>query len=123
MSPLHLFENRDGPKSGCRRQHRRDLDVEESGEGIGAATASRLLMMRRKPEILLEAIRGGSADRRLRGRYRRRVCLSELHVKPHLVIGDMAAGQRADPLDEKIHPHRRPVAFTRRFAPKTGASG
>ncbi len=25
------------------------------------------------------------------------VCLSELHVEPHLVIGDMAAGQRADP--------------------------
>ena len=44
------------------------------------------------------------------------VCLSERHVEPHLVIGDMAAGQWADPSIEKIHPQPRPVAITRRSA-------
>jgi hypothetical protein len=60
---------------------------------------------------------------RARSRYDRRVCLSELHVTPHLVIGDMAAGQWADPLDEKIPPHSRSVAITRPSAPLNGASG
>ena len=54
--------------------------------------------------ILFEAIGRGETDRCLRGRDRRAVCLSERHVKPHLVIGDMATGQWADPFDEKIHP-------------------
>ena len=62
--------------------------------------------------ILFEAIGRGGTDRRLRGRDRRAVCLSERHVKPHLVIGDMAAGQWVDPFDEKVHPRRRPVAIT-----------
>jgi hypothetical protein len=47
-----------------------------------------------------------------RGRDRRAVCLSVRHVKPHLVICDMAAGQWADPFDEETHPRRRPVAIT-----------
>ena len=46
------------------------------------------------------------------GRDRRAVCLSERHVKPHLVIGDVAAGQWVDPFDEEIHPRRQPVAIT-----------
>ena len=62
--------------------------------------------------ILLEAISRGETDRCLRGRDRRAVCLSERHVKPHLVIGDVAAGQWVDPFDEGIHPRRRPVAIT-----------
>ena len=47
--------------------------------------------------VLLEAISRGGTDRRLRGRDRWAVCLSERHVKPHLVIGDVAAGQWIDP--------------------------
>ena len=99
---------------------RHNLNVKEIRQRIGAAAAPCQLVMRRQPAVLFEAIRGGSADRRLRRRYRRRVCLSELHVKPYLVIGDMAAGQRADPLDEKTHPHTRSVSITRRFARQTG---
>ena len=54
--------------------------------------------------ILFEAIGGGETDRCLRGRDRRAVCLSERHVKPHLVIGDMAAGQWVDPsMRRSIH--------------------
>ena len=75
-----------------------DLAIEERGEGIRAATVPHRRLVGRQPAILLEAISRGRADRCLRRRHRRRVCLSELHVEPHLVIGDMAAGQWSDPL-------------------------
>ena len=51
--------------------------------------------------VLLVAIRGRRADRCLGGGDRRAVCLSERHVEPHLVIGDVAAGQWADPFNEE----------------------
>jgi hypothetical protein len=48
-------------------------------------------------------IGSGGAEPRLRRRRRRRVGLSISHVEPHLVIVDMAAGQKADPFKERIH--------------------
>ena len=112
MATLHLFEDRDRAKARSCLQHRDHLRVEEVREGIRPATGSHLIHGRRRPMILFEAIGRGEADRCLRGRDRRAVCLSERHVKPHLVIGDMAAGQRADPFGKEIHPRRRPVAIT-----------
>ena len=54
--------------------------------------------------ILFEAIGRGETDRCLRGSDCRAVCLSERHVKPHLVIGDVAAGQWVDPsMRRSIH--------------------
>src|SRR5229473_2479514 len=120
MAPLHLLEDRDRAKPRRRLQHRHDLGIEELGEGVWTAAVPYRLLVGRQPAILLEAISGGRADRCLRRRHRRHVCLSELHVKPHLVIGDMAAGQWADPFDEKIHPHTRSVSITRRSDPPKG---
>src|SRR5260370_195887 len=122
MAPLHLLEDGDRAKPRRRPQHRHDLALEERGEGIRAAAVPHLLLVRGQPAILRDAISRGRADRCLRRRHRRRVCLPELHVKPHLVIGDMAAGQWADPFDEKIHPHTRSVAIARRSVPPDGAS-
>jgi hypothetical protein len=63
--------------------------------------------------ILFEAISRGEADRCLRGRDRRAVCLSERHVKPHLVIGDVAAGQWVDPSTRRsIHGAGRSRSLT-----------
>ncbi len=73
--------------------------------------------------ILLEAISRGRADRRLRRRNRRRIRLSERHVEPHLMIGDMATGQWLDPFDEETHPHTQPVAITRSPEPHGETSG
>lgn len=53
--------------------------------------------------ILFAAIGRGGTDRRLLGRDRRAVCLSECHAEPHLVIGDMAVGHAVDPFNEEIH--------------------
>ena len=116
MSPLHLLEDRHTAKIGCRLQHRHDVAVEKRGERIRTAPTPDFLPGRRRPVVVFEAIRGGRADRCLRRRNRRRLCLSELHVEPHLVIGDMAAGQWTDPFDEKIYPHIRSVAITRQPA-------
>jgi len=110
---LHLFEDRHAAKTGCRLQHRHDVAVEDVGQRIRTAPAPDLLPGRRRPVVMFEAICGGGTDRCLRRRNRRRLCLTELHVEPHLVIGDMAAGQWTDPFDEKINPHIRSVAITR----------
>jgi len=122
MAPLHLLEDRHRAKPRCRLQHRHDLAIEDVGERIRAAATPYPLLVRRKPAILLEAISGGRADRCLRRRHRRQVCLSELHVKPHLLIGDMAAGQWAAPFNGKIRPHTRSVAITRPSVPPDGNS-
>ena len=97
MAPLHLFE--DGHRAQLRRrsQHWHHLGVKERDQRIGTPAPAWLRLGRGRSVILFEAIGGGRADRRLRGRDRWAVCLSECHVKPHLVIGDMAAGQWADP--------------------------
>src|ERR1035441_1847951 len=97
MATLHLFEDRDRAETRCRLQHRDHFRIEEVREGIRAAASSHLIYGGRKLMVPLEAISRGGTDRRLRGRDRRAVCLSERHVKPHLVIGDVAAGQWVDP--------------------------
>src|SRR6185295_13190507 len=97
MAALHLFEDRDRAQTWCRLQHRDHLRVEEVREGIRTATGSHLIYSGWRSMILFETIGRGEADRCLRGRDRRAVCLSERHVKPHLVIGDVAAGQWVDP--------------------------
>ncbi len=43
--------------------------------------------------VLLEPVGRRGADRCLCGRNRWAICLSECHVKPHLVVSDVAAGQ------------------------------
>jgi hypothetical protein len=67
MAPLHLFENRHRPKARGRGQHRHDLGIEEVGERIGATAAARLLPGGGQLVVLLGAISGGRADRRLGG--------------------------------------------------------
>jgi hypothetical protein len=67
MASLHLFENRHRPKAGARRQHRHDLGIEELGERIGATAAALLRPGGGKLVVLLGAIGGGRADRRLGG--------------------------------------------------------
>jgi hypothetical protein len=66
MAPLHLLENRDRAQLRGRLQHRHDLGLEEIGQRVRATAAADLLIVRRQPVIVLEAIRGGRAERCLR---------------------------------------------------------
>ncbi len=116
MATLHLFKDRDRPKIRRGLQQRDHLGIKEISQRVRTAAGSYLMDGRWQPTVLLEAIGRGGADRRLRRRDRCAVCLSECHVEPHLMIGDMAAGQRADPFNEEIHPCR-PVAITGRTCP------
>jgi hypothetical protein len=86
--------------------------------GIGPAMAAQRLLLRRQPGIVLDPIRGRQADRCLRRRDGGRIGLLELHVKPHLVIGCVAAGHKAVPPPWKNHRHTRPTASTRQTPPK-----
>lgn len=97
MAPQHLLEDGDRPDRGRRLQQRHDLGVENVGERIGTTSLARNLLLRRQPGILLDAIGRGHADRRLRRRDGRRVGLPELHEKPYLVIGYVAAGHKVIP--------------------------
>jgi len=96
MATLHLLEDGHRPQPRRRLQHRHDLAIEHLGQGIGPAPIARHDLLRRQPSILFKTVGGGTTERRFRRRYRGRGRLSELHVEPHLVIGDMAAGQRMD---------------------------
>ena len=90
-------KDRHRPQARRRLQHRYDLGVEEVDERIRASAAACRFLGGRQVMVLLVAIRGRRADRCLGGGYRRAVCLSERHVEPHLVIGDVAAGQQRIP--------------------------
>jgi len=49
--------------------------------------------------------------------------LTELHEKPHLVIGYVAAGHKAIPPNRKNHRHTRSTAITRKTLEKSAAAG
>ena len=131
MAPLHLLEDRNRPQPRRRLQQRHDLGVEDVRQRVWPAAVPRLGLQRRWPGIGLEPIGRGPAERRLGRRHRRRVRLPELHVEPHLVIGDMAAGQGRnlsrgeDPSvsGRSRSPDATPSGSIRRIFPRARASG
>ncbi len=101
MSPRHLLENGHRPDAGRGFEQRNDLLLKYTGKRIRTPPAAWRLLLRWQPRILLDAVGGRHADRRLRRGDGRRIGLSELHVEPHLVIGYVAAGHKAVPPNRK----------------------
>src|SRR5258705_13027273 len=64
---------------------------------IGPAPPPRLLLLRRQPRIVLDPVGGRSREPRLGRGGLGAQCLSVTHVQPHLVIGDVEAGQALIP--------------------------
>src|SRR5450631_1898549 len=95
MAPLHLFEDRDRPQPRCRLEHRHDLAVKDGDQWIRSAPTSGRRHLRPQSRIVLDAIRGSQADRRLRGRRRLLHSQSGFHVQPHLMIVDVSTGHKA----------------------------
>ena len=66
-------------------------------ERVATAAATRRFLLRRQPWIPFDAIGGGGTEPGLGRGNSRRVGLAKTHIKPHLAVGDVAAGQAAVP--------------------------
>src|SRR5258708_3377950 len=63
-------------------------------------------LLRREPEVLLNAIGGGGAEPGLGPRQRSPSRFGATHIQPHLAVGDVAAGQDAVP-----HRREEPASY------------
>ena len=96
MAADDLLEESDGPQARGGLEERDDLAVPDSSRADRDAGARVGPSCGRAAGVLLEAIGGGGAEPGLGGGDRGGVGVTELHVQPHLAVGDMAAGQRVD---------------------------
>jgi len=113
VTPDHLLEQGDGTKAGGGLQEGYDLGLEDLGQRIARPATSGRLLQRRQVWILLDAVGGGGTEAGLGSRGTSRVGLTELHVKPHLAIGHMAAGHAGPLLGEEGRPHSRSAVIAR----------
>jgi hypothetical protein len=86
MPPLHLLEDRDGSQARRRLEHRHDLGSQKwrSADRVGADRGRRSL--RGQSRVVLDAVRGLQADRRLGGR--RRLLLRSIWISCTASSGD-----------------------------------
>ena len=83
-------------------------------ERIGPSPAARRLLLRGQARIGLDPVAGRGREAGLGGGRRRRVVgLSETHVQPHLVVGDVEAGQTSDPSIVETNQKLDPVLLDR----------
>ncbi len=107
--PTHqLIEDRDGPQTGTRLQHRDDLGLEDLRQGIGPPSLARCPLLGGRARVLRDAIAGGRAEPGARRGDGDRGVRAMLHEEPHLVIGHVAAGHERSSDAEKapVYPDR-----------------
>src|SRR5467141_4059290 len=97
MAPPDLVEHRNGPNAGSRFQDWHDLAVPNLGQWVRTPAASRRFLLRWKPRIILDAVAGCPAEAGLGGSNGGIFAMSVNHVQPHLVVGDVKAGQISGP--------------------------
>src|SRR5258708_37375003 len=120
MAPLHLLEDRYRSQARRRLEHRHDLSFKNRDQWIRSAPTSGRRRLRRQSGIVLDAIRGSQADRRLRRRRRLLHSQSGFHVQPHLVIVDMSTGHKAGTPSLET-PSQYPIGLDhRRAGPQIG---
>ena len=93
VAPPHLFENRDGADAGGLLQDRDDLAIPNIGKWVGPSPATQRLLLRWQARIILDPVAGRRAEAGFGGSNGSVVGLSGTHVQPHLVVGDVEAGQ------------------------------
>ena len=111
MAAHQFFEQRHRANVWRLLQHRNEFLLEDPRQRIGPASAPGLLLGGGKSRIRLDPVGRGGADAGLRGGRLKRGLLSGLHVKPHLVIGNMTAWHRCPSLRERNN-LANPVAIT-----------
>src|SRR6202023_437249 len=100
MAAPDLVKNGHRPQPRNALEQRHHLAVPNRCQRILPPAPTRRSLLRRQPEVLLNAIGGGSAEPGLCCGNRRRVGLAETHLQPRLAIGDVAPGKA-------VVPHRR----------------
>jgi hypothetical protein len=103
VAAQHLLENRDRPQARRGPQQRHDLALPDRGQRVRPAPSPQRGLLRWRPGVRLDPVRGGGAEPGPRGGDRDRFCPAERHVQPHLAVGDMAARQRRLPRGEGAH--------------------
>ena len=98
MASPDLFEHRNGPNAGSRLQDRHDLAVPNLGQRVWPTAATKRLLLRGQPRVILDAVAGCSAEAGFGGRSGGVFALSVSHIQPHLVVGNVKTGQLSDPL-------------------------
>src|SRR6266702_2869621 len=93
ITPPNLIEHRNGPNAGSRLQDRHDLAVPNLGQWVRPPPATRRLLMRGQPRITLDAVAGCPAEAGSGGSNGGIFAMSVNHIQPHLVVGDVKAGQ------------------------------
>jgi hypothetical protein len=92
ITAADLVENGDRPQARNAFEQGHHLAVPNRGQRLAPARRS---LLRREPEVLLNAIGGGGTEPGLGRSNTRRLGLAETHLQPHLAVDDVAAGQGA----------------------------
>ena len=98
MAAHQFLEQRHRANARRLLQHWNEFLVEDPRQRIGPASAPSLLLGGGKPRIRLDPVGRGGAEAGLRGGRLQRSLLFKLHVKPHLMIGNMTAWHRCPSL-------------------------
>src|SRR5882757_4605963 len=85
------------PNAGSRLQDWHDLAVPNLGQWVRTPAASRRFLLRWQPRIILDAVAGCPAETGFGGSNGGIFAMSVNHVQPHLVVGDVKAGQSLIP--------------------------
>jgi hypothetical protein len=93
VAPPELFENPNGADARGRLQDRDDLAIPNTAKRVGPSPATRRLLLGWQARIILDPVAGRRAEAGFGGSNGSVVGLSVTHVQPHLVVGDMEAGQ------------------------------
>jgi hypothetical protein len=120
MATPDLVEDGDRPQAGNALEQRYHLAVPNPSQRVMTTPLARRFPLRRQPRVLFDAIRGGDAEPGLGRGNDRRLGLTETHVQPHLVVGDVAAGQGRF-LRMKNPLPTRPAATASQRAPRGAA--
>src|SRR5246127_1033703 len=123
MATADLVEYGHRPEAWGALQQRHYLAVPNLSQRIAPSAATRRFLLRRQPWILFDAIGGGRAEPGLGRGNARRLGLAETHIKPHLAVGDVAAGQAAVPHRREEPASYRPTATARKNGPLRDPAG
>src|ERR1700757_136838 len=123
MATPDLVENGHRPKAWSALQQRHYLAVPNLSQRVATSAATRRFLLRWQPWILFDAIGGGGTEPCLGRGNSRRVGLAKTPVKPHLAVGDVAAGAAGVPHRGGETPFYRPTATARKPGPLRDPAG